>query len=103
MKTYITAEQAISVLPDGDSIHTFYNPGFGLVGADWSREDIIEKILNSDIIELTGEMARGTGHGMCAYNNDTKYHDEILFIETDETRLAALEQEMEALKNGIYR
>lgn len=36
-KIYITAEQAISVLPDGDSVHTFYNPGFGLVGADWSK------------------------------------------------------------------
>lgn len=25
MKTYITKEQAISVLPDGDSVHTFYD------------------------------------------------------------------------------
>ena len=99
MKTYITVDQAISVLPDGDFVHTFYNTGFSLVGADWSREDIIEKILNSDIIELTGRMARGMGHSMCVYNNDTKCHDEILFIETDETRLAALEQELEALKD----
>ena len=99
MRTYITIEQAISVLPDGDAVHTFYNPGFGLVGADWSKEDITDKLRRSDIIELTGPAARGTGHGMCAYNNDTKYHDDILFIETDEERLAALEQEMEALKD----
>ena len=54
MRTYITTEQAISVLPDGDSVHTFYNPGFGLIGADWSREEITNKLRSSDIIELTG-------------------------------------------------
>lgn len=100
MKTYITAEQAISVLPDGDTVHTFYNPGFGLVGADWSKEDITDKLRRSDIIELTGPAARGMGHGICAYNKDTKCQSDILFVETDEERLAVLEQKMEALKDG---
>ena len=100
MKTYITIEQAISVLPDGDTVHTFYNPGFGLVGADWSKEDITDKLRRSDIIELTGPAARGMGHGMCVYNKDTKWQSDILFIETDEERVAALEKEMEALKDA---
>ena len=100
MKTYITAEQAISVLPDGDTVHTFYNPGFGLVGADWSKEDITDKLRRSDIIELTGPAARGMGHGMCVYSKDTKWQSDILFIETDEERVAALEKELEALKDG---
>ena len=100
MKIYITIEQAISVLPDGDTVHTFYNPGFGLVGADWSKEDITDKLRRSDIIELTGPAARGMGHGMCVYNKDTKWQSDILFIETDEERVAALEKEMEALKDG---
>ena len=100
MKTYITTEQAISVLPDGDTVHTFYNPGFGLVGADWSKEDITDKLRRSDIIELTGPAARGMGHGMCVYNKDTKWQSDILFIETDEERVAALEKELEALKDG---
>lgn len=100
MRTYITAEQAISVLPDGDSVHTFYNPGFGLVGADWSKEDITDKLRRSDIIELTGPAARGMGHGMCVYNKDTKRQSDILFVETDEARVAALEKELEALKDG---
>lgn len=97
MKTYITAEQAISVLPDGDSVHTFYNPGFGLIGADWSKADITDKLHNSDIIELTGPGARGMGHGICAYNKDAKYQSDILFIETDEARVSALEKELGAL------
>lgn len=99
MKTYITIEQAISVLPDGDFVHTFYNTGFGLVGADWSRNDILDKLRRCDIIELTGPAARGMGHGICAYNKNAKYQSDILFIETDESRVSALEKELEALKD----
>ena len=99
MKTYITADQAISVLPDGDSVHTFYNPGFGLMGADWSRDDVVDKLRSSDIIELTGPGARGISHGICAYSKDAKYQSDILFIETDEARVSALEKELGALKD----
>lgn len=99
MKTYITIEQAISVLPDGDFVHTFYNTGFGLVGADWSRYDILDKLRSCDIIELTGPAARGMGHGICAYDKDVIHQSDILFIETNEDRLAALEQELEEMKD----
>ena len=100
MRVYITTEQAISVLPDGDTVHAFYNPGFGIVGADWSKEDITDKLRRSDIIELTGSAARGMNHGMCAYSKDAKYQSDILFIETDEVRVSAFEHELEALKDG---
>lgn len=86
-KRYITANEAISLLPKGNSIHTFYNESWGLVGADWSREEVIDKLKKSEKIELTGETARNMSHGIAAYNNDTKYRDEILFIETDEEKL----------------
>ncbi|CDC05041.1 putative uncharacterized protein [[Clostridium] leptum CAG:27] len=98
-KIYITAEQAISVLPDGDSVHTFYNPGFGLVGADWSKPDIVGKLYSSDIIELTGPGARGMSHGICAYSKGAKFQGDILFIETDEARVTTLEKSLEALKD----
>ena len=100
MKTYITAEQAISVLPDGDSVHTFYNSKFGLISADWGKEDITKKLRRSDIIELTGPTARGMNHGICAYSKDAKYQSDVLFIETDEARVSALERELEALKDA---
>lgn len=98
MKAYITTEQALSVLPDGDTVHTFCNPGFGLVGADWSKGDITDKLRSSDIIELTGPAARGMGHGICVYNKDTKWQSDILFVETDEDRLAVLEGKLEGMK-----
>lgn len=99
MKTYLTKEQAISVLPNGGTIHTFYNPGFGLVGADWELDDILDKIEKSDIVELAGQVARGMGHGICAYNKDTKWQSDILFIETDETKLSSIEKELGCDKN----
>ena len=90
-RRFITCEDAISILPNSENIHTFYNTSFGLLGADWSRSDIIDKLQNSEIIELTGETARSMRHGMCAYNKDTKYQKDILFIETDEEKLSAFE------------
>lgn len=98
MKAYITKEQAVSILPDGDSIHTFYNPGFGLAGADWGRADLLDKLEKSDILELTGPTARGMGHGLCAYDKTEKGRGNILFIETDEGKLAELEKSLEETK-----
>lgn len=92
-KKYITYEQAISLLPDGDCVHTFYNAAFGLIGADCSKESILDKLRKSEVIELTGSVARGMGHGMCAYNKDTKWQSEILFIETDADKLEKMDGE----------
>ena len=95
-KRYITFEEAVSLLPDGEYVHTFYNATFGLIGADWSKDEILDKLRKSDVIELTGSLARSMGHGMCAYNNDAKWHSEILFIETDVERL----EEMDGGEDG---
>ena len=92
MKKYITKEQAMYILPNGDSVHTFINSGIGLCGADWDRESILEKIQKSDILELTGESAKGMGHGLCAYNKDTVKLGDVLFIETDMKRLQEVEE-----------
>lgn len=63
-RRYITYEEAVSLLPDGETVHTFINAAFGLMGADWSKEDILDKLNKSDVIEITGKMARGTSHGI---------------------------------------
>ena len=86
-KRILTAEEAISILPDGDSVHTFVNGGFGLMGADLDREDIIDKIRGSDRREVTGPMARGMNHGRVLYPPNTKYQSDLLFVETDKKRL----------------
>lgn len=87
MKRYITSEQAQALLPDREIVHTFYNMPFGLLGADWSKEDIIEKLNKSDKIEIAGECARNMDHGLAVYSNDAKLQSDILFIETDREKL----------------
>lgn len=97
-RLYLTAEQAISILPDRESTHTFYNPSFGLFGADWEREELEDKIRNSDFREVTGEQAKGMKHGLAIYNQTSKQGD-ILFVETDMERLEKLEAELETELN----
>lgn len=92
-RRYISYDEAVSLLPDSETVHTFINESFGLIGADWNRADILDKLKKSDIIEIAGKMARGTRHGICAYNKTAKHQNEILFIETDKERLEAFDPE----------
>ena len=48
MKYELTYEEAVSLLPEGDSIHTFINGYYGLIGADWSRDDILGKLKEAE-------------------------------------------------------
>lgn len=90
-RRYVTAEEAISLLPDGDEIHTTIQKGMMFIGADWSREDIIDKIQKSDVREITGPNARAMGHGLAIFNKDAKYQSDILFVETDKAKLDAFD------------
>ncbi len=90
-RKFVSVDEAINLLPKGDEIHTFYNYGNCLIGADWDRQEVIDKLNASDKIELTGMQARNMGHGLAAYNNDTKWQSEVLFIETDKDKLDAFD------------
>ena len=89
-RKFITADQAIELLPEGEYIHTFRQSGLALIGADWLREEIIELIRKSDCLELTGERARSMDHGLAIYDHDAKMQSDVLFVETDMERLKAL-------------
>ena len=99
MRTFITAEQAISVLPDSEYIHTFRSAVCSIVGTDWTRDEIIKSIECADHIELSGETARAMGHGICIYNNDA---EDLLFIETNEEKLADIENGESATNKCKY-
>lgn len=89
-RRFLTVDEAISILPDGDSIHTFRDAAV-MIGADWSRKDIIDAIQKSERREITGPGARGIGHGLALYPKNAKYHSDILFVETDKKRLDELD------------
>lgn len=95
-KKFISADEAIELLPEGEYIHTFRESGLALIGADWLREEIIELIRKSDCLELTGEAARSMGHGLAIYDHDAKMQSDILFVETDMEKLQALDPDEEA-------
>ena len=88
-RIFLTEQQAIDLLPDGEQIHTFLNSPMALIGADWERSEIIDKIRKSDYREVTGDGARGLKHGLCLYNKDAKIID-LLFVETNMKKLDVL-------------
>lgn len=76
-RVFLTADEAIARLPDGPMIHCHRNPAVGiLLGADWSREDLIAHI-RAFFCEESGPAATAMGMGLCV--NDKKG---LLFVET---------------------
>lgn len=68
------------MLPEKELIHTYVNPCTDLlIGADWERRDII-KAINKYHVELTGEYAKNSGHGI-AFNGEHGW----VFVETKES------------------
>ena len=94
-RRYITADEAIALLPEKEYIHTFYNTPHILCGADWDKQEVIDKLKAADKIEIAGEMARNMDHGLAVYNNDIKMQSEVLFVETDSEKLDAFDDPTE--------
>lgn len=90
-KVNLTVEEAISCLNDVDSVHTFTNPAGMLLGCDCSRKSIIKTFKsNPDSIEIGGKMCRSMKHGLVVWCSDSSGP---MFIEANEERLAAIENE----------
>lgn len=86
-KIFITPEQAISLLNEGDSIHTFRNPNGMLMGADWSRKEIIKALRSNPTgIQIGGEICRQMKHALIIEDAHG-----YLFIETNEQKLNELD------------
>lgn len=88
-KIFLTEQQAIDLLPEGDQIHTFLNSPMALIGGDWDREDVIDKIKRSDYREISGYGARGLKHGLAVYNKGATMYD-VVFVETNMEKLNEL-------------
>lgn len=77
-RVVLTTEQALSMLGDGEGIHTFRSlpPGI-LVGSDWTRKNILDAIEDSEC-ELGGPMCQAMNHGLIVHV------DGPLFVECRE-------------------
>ena len=85
----MTADEAISCLPDGEYIHTYLNGAGLLLFADWSREDV-EACLRANSCEMAGPEARKMGHGIVIDGYEGKRR--ALFIETVEEQLVKFDK-----------
>jgi hypothetical protein len=67
-RRFLSYEAAVKLLPNGNKIHTFLNPGTNfLVGADWTRAQIL-KAFKKYNVEVTGEHAQASGHGLAFFD-----------------------------------
>lgn len=60
----VTFEQAVAMLADGDEVHTFRNAGPMILGANWSRPELLKAMRASPAIELSGKVATSMRHGL---------------------------------------
>lgn len=86
-QTLLTPEQAISVLPEGSSVHVYTNPAGMLIGCDWKRETLVDAIRKSPALEVGGAMCRSMKHGLIVW--ESTMHP--LFVEHVESKLAEIE------------
>lgn len=87
MERFITPDEAISLLNEGNYIHTFRQLANGIiVGCDWKRKRIISHFRSSPgKIQIAGPASRGMKHGIVTEDNG------FLFIETNEEKLNAFD------------
>lgn len=88
----LTKDQAINLIGERKQVHTFANPGVGMmIGADHSRKSIIKTINDAKLIEIGGDMCKNMGHGLVIWGEaDTR----PLFVAVDKIELAELENSL---------
>jgi len=97
-KILLTAEEAISLLPAGDSVHNYINniPGM-FIGCDYDRADAEEHIRKALQREIAGPGCQGMKHGLAVWSGEKS----VSFFETDMTKLKAMEAAKEtAITSG---
>jgi hypothetical protein len=90
-KIILTADEAISLLPPGEYVHNYANPGAGLfIGVDFDRADAEDHIRKAVQCEIGGPGCKGMKHGLVVWDSEKR----CTFFETDMAKLS----EMEAAK-----
>ena len=93
---HLTVEEVISVLKNQENVHTFINAGFGLIGADWSKEELIEKLEIAEDIQVGGEQCRAMSHGIVIFPKNAKKQSDLYFVECDNEKLDLLIESKES-------
>lgn len=87
-KIILTAEEAESLLVDGDYIHSYRNPAAGMfLGCDFDRAQAIEAIRTAHALEIGGDNCKRMKHGLVVWDSPTS----LFFFQTDPAKVEAME------------
>lgn len=93
-KILLTADEAISLLPEGPYVHNYKNPGAGLmIGVDFERDSAEQCIRDAVQREIGGPGCQRMKHGLVVWRTET----DLSFFETDMDKLKA----MESARTGV--
>ena len=65
----LTPDEVDALMPPGDDVHTLIQAGSALIGADWSRSQILAAAASGGA-ELAGESATAMNHGIVIWQGD---------------------------------
>jgi hypothetical protein len=86
----LTADQAESLLPPGEQVHSFVNPPWGFVGCHNSRKHALRRIREAKLLEIGGERAKRMKHALVVDAREGGY----TFFATDMEKVEAMEQRL---------
>lgn len=79
----LTFEEAVAVLPDGDTINIKAGRSGIIIGMDYSREGALERIRAAKSIKYSGPFARRLGFGMAIFDAKMGW----VHVETDKAKI----------------
>jgi hypothetical protein len=86
----LTPEQAESLLPPGERVHSFVSPPWGFVGCDSSREAVARLIHEAKLLEIGGERAKRMKHALVVHAREGGYK----LFATDMEKVEAMERRL---------
>lgn len=87
-KILLTADEAISLLPDGEYVHNYINNVPGLfIGCDYDRADAEKHIRDAIACEISGPGCKGMKHALAVWSSKNN----VSFFATDMDKVEAME------------
>jgi hypothetical protein len=78
-RIHYTVHEALEMLPSGNTANVKVNNVAGMiVGADWTKANLLKVMMNARLIEASGPIAAGTGFGLHVLAEDGSRY----FVET---------------------
>lgn len=86
-KLLITADEAESLLDDGEYVHNFIDSGMVILGCDFERDSAIKAFKAAKSIEIGGEGCKRMKHPLVVFDQDGRHS----FFAADMDKVEAFE------------